>query len=275
MGRFLTFCLVTLNRNMFALAPLLGLDGKPRYFIGVQVDVTARGEVPDDKLAAGSKLAAQGVIAGFTSSAQVRLAPTRAMCVPLPTHVSLTRSSFVAQLARDPWKALRGCNCMPKPHRRHDPKWRAIRAVQSKKLRKLEASDFAVLRRIGRGDVGNVQLVRLKGTNALFAMKVLEKQEMLDRNKMHRVRAEDEILSSVDHPMVATLYSSFQTNSSLYFVMDYCPGGELFELLQKQPGKRFSETAARFYGAEVLLALQYLHLLGYMYRDLKVGPVLS
>lgn len=59
-------------RNMFTLAPLVGLDGKPRYFIGVQVDVTARGDVPDEKLAAGSKLAAHGVIAGFTGSAQVR-----------------------------------------------------------------------------------------------------------------------------------------------------------------------------------------------------------
>jgi hypothetical protein len=58
---------------MFTLAPLLGLDGKPRFFIGVQVDVTARDEVPDEKLAAGSKLAAQGVIAGFTNSAQVRV----------------------------------------------------------------------------------------------------------------------------------------------------------------------------------------------------------
>ena len=61
------------NRNMFTLAPLLGLDGKPRFFIGVQVDVTAREEVPDEKLAAGSKLAANGVIAGFTNSAQVRV----------------------------------------------------------------------------------------------------------------------------------------------------------------------------------------------------------
>jgi serine/threonine protein kinase len=187
------------------------------------------------------------------------------------TH--LLRMFVLRQLVRDPWGALRGCNCVPKPHRRNDPKWRAISAVQAKMMRKLEASDFAIVKRVGRGDVGNVQLVRLKGTNVLFAMKVLEKQEMVDRNKMHRVRAEDEILSSVDHPMLATLFSSFQTKSSLYFLMDYCPGGELFELLQKQPGKRFPETAARFYTAEILLALQYLHLLGYVYRDLKVGEM--
>lgn len=77
-----------------------------------------------------------------------------------------------------------------------------------------------MIRRIGRGDVGNVHLVRLKGTNVLYAMKVLEKQEMVERNKLHRVRAEDEILSAVDHPFVATLFTSFQTGTSLYFVME-------------------------------------------------------
>ena len=142
--------------------------------------------------------------------------------------------------------------------------------MEARKSRKLDVADFHMIRRVGRGDVGNVHLVRLKGTNALFAMKVLEKQEMLDRNKMHRVRAEDEILSTTDHPMVSAMFTMFQTNTSLYFLMDYCPGGELFELLQKQPGKRFTEVTARFYTAEVLLALQYLHLIGYVYRDLKV-----
>ena len=84
----------------------------------------------------------------------------------------------------------------------------------------LGVEDFHIIRRVGRGDVGNVHLVRLKGTNVLYAMKVLEKQEMVERNKLHRVRTEDEILSAVDHPFVATLFASFQTGSSLYFVME-------------------------------------------------------
>ncbi len=196
----------------------------------------------------------------------------------LHTHTALCvwrpRVITPAQVPHDPWASLRGSKCGPKPHRCSDPKWQAIRAVQARKKGSLEVGDFHAVRRIGRGDVGNVHLVRLKGTNAMFAMKVLEKQQMLDRNKMHRVRTEDEILSAVDHPFVATLFTSFQTSSSLYFVMDYCPGGELFELLQKQPGKRFGESAARFYTAEVLLALQYLHLLGFIYRDLKPENVL-
>jgi len=68
--------------------------------------------------------------------------------------------------------------------------------------------------------VGSVHLVRLKGTNVLYAMKVLEKAEMVERNKLHRVRTEDTILSAVDHPFIATLFTSFQSTTSLYFVME-------------------------------------------------------
>jgi non-specific serine/threonine protein kinase len=103
----------------------------------------------------------------------------------------------------------------------------------------------------------------------LFAMKVLAKQEMRDRNKLHRVKTEGTILEAVDHPFCATLYSAFQTETHLYFVMQFCEGGELYETLQNAPGKRFSERVSRFYAAEVLVALQYLHLMGFIYRDLK------
>ena len=105
-------------------------------------------------------------------------------------------------------------------------------------------------------------------------MKVLVKQEMHDRNKLHRVRTEGTILEAVDHPFVATLYSSFQTETHIYFVMEYCEGGELYETLQAEPGKRFSEATTRFYAAEVLVALQYLHLMGFIYRDLKPENIL-
>jgi serine/threonine protein kinase len=120
----------------------------------------------------------------------------------------------------DPWTSLRGGKCLPKPHRSLDPRWKAVHSAISRKRGPLSVEDFHTIRRIGRGDVGNVHLVRLKGTNVLYAMKVLEKQEMVERNKLHRVRTEDEIRSTVDHPFVATLFTSFQTVSSLYFVME-------------------------------------------------------
>lgn len=86
---------------------------------------------------------------------------------------------------------------------------------------------------------------------------------------MHRVLTERKILTTVDHPFLATMYGTIQTDSHLHFVMEYCRGGELYSLLTSQPKKRFRESVVRFYAAEVLLALQYLHMLGFIYRDLK------
>jgi serine/threonine protein kinase len=89
-----------------------------------------------------------------------------------------------------------------------------------------------------------------------------------------RVKTEEEILEALDHPFLPTMFAKFQTNHHVNFLMEYCGGGELYHLLLKQPHARFEEAAARFYAAEVLLALQYLHLLGFIYRDLKPENVL-
>ncbi|KAJ3352273.1 hypothetical protein HDU83_008204 [Entophlyctis luteolus] len=100
-------------------------------------------------------------------------------------------------------------------------------------------------------------------------MKVLQKKEMVKRNKIKRVFAEQEILVTANHPFIVTLYHSFQSEDYLYFVMEYCPGGELFRTLRLRPGRCILEHEARFYAAEVVAALEYLHLLGVIYRDLK------
>ncbi|KAK9266183.1 hypothetical protein L1049_012405 [Liquidambar formosana] len=81
-------------------------------------------------------------------------------------------------------------------------------------------------------------------------------------------------LQFLDHPFLPTLYSHFETEKFSCLVMEFCPGGDLHALRQRQPGKYFSEHAARFYVAEVLLALEYLHMLGVIYRDLKPENVL-
>ena len=192
----------------------------------------------------------------------------------LPSCRTLTTRARVSQQPVDAWNRLRGGKIAAKPHRLTDPYWRAIETVAASKGAPLDVNDFLVLNPIGKGDVGTVSVVRLKGTRALFAMKVLAKREMLDRNKMHRVVTEDQVLSSVDHPFLAAMFSSFQTDASLFFVLEYCPGGELYDLMKKQPHNRFSEDAARFFSAEIVLALQYLHLLGFVYRDLKPENVL-
>jgi len=97
---------------------------------------------------------------------------------------------------------------------------------------------------------------------------------MLERNKVKRCLTEREILATANHPFIVTLYYSFQSSDHLYFVMEYCAGGEFFRTLQKQPNKCLPEDHARFYAAEVLLALEYLHMMGFIYRDLKPENIL-
>ena len=116
---------------------------------------------------------------------------------------------------------------------------------------------------------------------------MLSKREMIKRNKIKRALAEQEILATSNHPFIVTLFHSFQSQDFLYFVMDYCMGGEFFRgkqglcfemgnsvadrviALQLRPGKCLDEDGARFYAAEVTAALEYLHLQGHIYRDLK------
>lgn len=127
---------------------------------------------------------------------------------------------------------------------------------------------FQKLKLLGRGGIGKVYLVLLRGTDRLYAMKQLTKEDIFSRNKIQRVMTEREILATASHPFIVTMYASFQTTHRLCFVMEYCAGGEFFRVLQRQPQKRLREDAARFYAAEVVLALEYLHHVGFIYRDL-------
>lgn len=92
---------------------------------------------------------------------------------------------------------------------------------------------------------------------------------MIARKKIKRALAEQEILATANHPFIVTLYHSFQSEGYLYFCMEYCMGGEFFRALQSRPGKCLPEDDAKFYAAEVVAALEYLHLMGFIYRDLK------
>lgn len=98
---------------------------------------------------------------------------------------------------------------------------------------------------------------------------VLSKKEMIERKKIKRALTEQEILATANHPFIVTLYHSFQSEGYLYFCMEYCMGGEFFRALQSRQGKCLSEDGSRFYAAEVVAALEYLHLMGFIYRDLK------
>ncbi|CCM01687.1 uncharacterized protein FIBRA_03751 [Fibroporia radiculosa] len=154
--------------------------------------------------------------------------------------------------------------------------FRRTYSSHSIKVRSVEVgpASFQKIKMLGRGDVGKVYLVREKKSSKLFAMKVLSKKEMIERNKIKRALTEQEILATANHPFIVTLYHSFQSEQYLYFCMEYCMGGEFFRALQSRPGKCLPEDASRFYAAEVTAALEYLHLMGFIYRDLKPENIL-
>ncbi|TVU23044.1 hypothetical protein EJB05_32774, partial [Eragrostis curvula] len=160
-----------------------------------------------------------------------------------------------------------------KRHTGGDCRWEAIQLANCGDS-PLSLIHFRLLKRLGYGDIGSVYLVQLRGTNAFFAMKVMDKESLITRNKLIRAETEREILGLLDHPFLPTLYTHFETDKFYCLVMEYCCGGNLHSLRQKQPNKHFNEQAARFYASEVLLALEYLHMLGIVYRDLKPENVL-
>ncbi|XP_031112976.1 serine/threonine-protein kinase D6PK-like [Ipomoea triloba] len=185
---------------------------------------------------------------------------------------SLSRASNSSGLSDDSnWSNITGT--ANKPHKGNDPRWKAILAIRSRDG-VLGMSHFKLLRRLGCGDIGSVYLSELTGTRCYFAMKVMDKASLASRKKLTRAQTEREILQLLDHPFLPTLYTHFETDRFSCLVMEYCPGGDLHTLRQRQPGKHFSEYAARFYAAEVLLAIEYLHMLGVVYRDLKPENVL-
>ncbi|XP_008801239.2 serine/threonine-protein kinase D6PK-like [Phoenix dactylifera] len=162
------------------------------------------------------------------------------------------------------------CN---RPHMSMDVRWEAIRHVLVQQG-SIGLKNFELLRRLGSGDIGTVYLAELNGSGCLFALKVMDVDFLASRKKMLRAQTEREILQMLDHPFLPTLYTHFTTENLSCLVMEYCPAGDLHVLRQKQPGKSFPESAVRFYAAEVLLALEYLHMLGVVYRDLKPENIL-
>ncbi|MCO5548120.1 hypothetical protein L7F22_001578 [Adiantum nelumboides] len=128
--------------------------------------------------------------------------------------------------------------------------------------------DFTPLGCLGRGNMGTVFLVLSHSTP--FALKITHSVP----SKKQRSHVERDILSSLHHPFLQTLHAHFEFGNHSLFLLDFCSGGDLNLLRHRQPEKRFSETAARFYAAEVLLALEHLHKLGIVYRDLKPENIL-
>ncbi|XP_066533839.1 serine/threonine-protein kinase MRCK beta isoform X2 [Hoplias malabaricus] len=138
---------------------------------------------------------------------------------------------------------------------------------------RLHRDDFEMLKVIGRGAFGEVAVVKMKNTERVYAMKILNKWEMLKRAETACFREERDVLVNGDCQWITTLHYAFQDDNYLYLVMDYYVGGDLLTLLSKFED-RLPEDMAKFYVAEMVLAIHSIHQQHYVHRDIKPDNVL-
>jgi len=137
--------------------------------------------------------------------------------------------------------------------------------IRSKRVR-VKKSDFETIKVIGRGGFGEVRLVVKKGTNSVFAMKMMRKKDMIERGQTGHVKAERDILARTHftNDWVVRMFYSFQDDNYLYIVMEYLGGGDMMTLLIRE--NIFNHEMAKFYTAELLLAIDSIHKLNYIHR---------
>uniref|UniRef100_A0A3B4WEX7 non-specific serine/threonine protein kinase n=1 Tax=Seriola lalandi dorsalis TaxID=1841481 RepID=A0A3B4WEX7_SERLL len=138
---------------------------------------------------------------------------------------------------------------------------------------RLHRDDFEMLKVIGRGAFGEVAVVKMKHTERVYAMKILNKWEMLKRAETACFREERDVLVKGDSQWITTLHYAFQDDNYLYLVMDYYVGGDLLTLLSKFED-RLPEDMSKFYVAEMVLAIHSIHQQHYIHRDIKPDNVL-
>ncbi|KAL3108413.1 hypothetical protein niasHT_015335 [Heterodera trifolii] len=154
---------------------------------------------------------------------------------------------------------------------------RLLRQKESKYIRlrrqKMNREMFELIRHIGIGAFGKVTLVRKKDSdNQVYAMKTLVKADVIQKQQAAHVKAERDILSEANSTWIVKLFFSFQDTENLYFIMEYVPGGDMMQLLINMG--IFPESLARFYIAELTLAVEYVHSLGFIHRDIKPDNIL-
>lgn len=137
---------------------------------------------------------------------------------------------------------------------------------------RLTLEDFRTIKVIGKGAFGEVRLVQKTDTGKVYAMKTLIKSEMSRKDQLAHVKAERDILAGSDSEWVVSLFYSFQDSDFLYLIMEFLPGGDLMTMLIKW--QVFTEDITRFYMAECVLAIEAIHKLGFIHRDIKPDNIL-
>lgn len=139
---------------------------------------------------------------------------------------------------------------------------------------KLTKDDFETLDVLGKGSFAYVVLCKRISTGKYYAMKVVNKQGLLDHKRVRDVFTERNVLTRLNHPYLLKLHWTFQSEHKLFFVMDYMPGGDLDKYMNAVPNKQLDAFTAKLYGAEILLAILCLHEHSVIYRDLKPENIL-
>ena len=159
-----------------------------------------------------------------------------------------------------------------------EPKQNSSKSIKKKsnknKYNKVKLEDFQFIRLIGVGSYGKIYVASKKSSNKLYAIKILNKKNVYNQNERQNIKTERTVLAKLNHPFIMKLYYAFQTRESLYFITQFMYGGELNYHIYKEKINYFSEEKARFYAAEIIVAINYLHKNNCIYRDLKPENVL-
>jgi len=154
----------------------------------------------------------------------------------------------------------------------HIAKLAAAKPKAEKKKKRYNVTDFKIIKTIGKGAFGEVRVVIEKESEQVYALKMMSKKEMIAKKQVSHIQAERNLLAAADNEWLVKMAFSFQDNTWLYLVMEYCAGGDLMTILMRDD--ILSEPQTRFYMSELAEAIKSVHDLKFVHRDLKPDNVL-